>query len=362
MTVPFVAKPQAAETRSPFVKLSDPASYVACSWDLVEDRAGLDYWVDFFSTHIDVILALGVEAAVKRGEPEAEAVRRAAACRDEYLPFFAGVRDDPARHGRVTILTLDEWRDGFLRQYGFDDAFADLKARENARMLPLLPEVCRELDAMDEPDALRAAIEGVFAGNIFDMGAKATAAKFRSESPDFFETRRLLPGRPWRIDDYDSLAAAWLGRPYRKAVYFIDNAGSDFVLGAVPLCRWLARRGTEIIIAANERPSLNDMTAADARDWWPKILAVEPSLAELSIGIVSTGTGEPLIDLSAVSDELNAASADADLVILEGMGRGVESNLHAAFSCDAANLAMLKDEAVAARLGGEVFDVVCRFR
>ena len=347
---------------SPFVKLADPASYVACSWELVEDRAGLDYWVDFFSTHIDVILGLGVEAAVARGEAEADALGRAAACRAAYLPFFANVRADPAKYGRVTILTLDEWRDGFLRRHGFDDAFVDLKNRENGRMLPLLPVVCEQLDAMNEAESLRAAVEGVFAGNIFDMGAKATAARFRSESPDFFQTRRLLPGRPWRVDEYDALAAAFLGKTHRKAAFFIDNAGSDFLLGAIPLCRWLARRGTKIVVAANERPSLNDMTAADVRAWWPRILEVEPSLEKLPFQIVSTGTGEPLIDLSAVSDELNEVAADADLVILEGMGRGVESNLNAAFNCDAANMAMLKDEAVAARLGGKVFDVVCRFR
>jgi hypothetical protein len=66
--------------------------------------------------------------------------------------------------------------------------------------------------------------------------------------------------------------------------------------------------------------------------------------------------------LSKVSRELNAASADADLVVLEGMGRGVESNLNAEFSCNALNLAMLKDVAVAARVGGVLYDVICRFR
>jgi len=44
------------------------------------------------------------------------------------------------------------------------------------------------------------------------------------------------------------------------------------------------------------------------------------------------------------------------------MGRGVESNLNADFSCDALNLAMLKDLAVAHRVGGNLYDVVCRFR
>jgi hypothetical protein len=41
----------------------------------------------------------------------------------------------------------------------------------------------------------------IFAGNIFDMGADATAKAFLGRSPDFFNTRATLPKRPWRIDD-----------------------------------------------------------------------------------------------------------------------------------------------------------------
>jgi len=77
---------------------------------------------------------------------------------------------------------------------------------------------------------------------------------------------------------------------------------------------------------------------------------------------VSSGTGEPLIDLLGVSPELNRVAADADLVILEGMGRGVESNIDAQFTCDALNLAMLKDAKVAGRIGGKLYDVVCQFK
>ena len=117
-----------------------------------------------------------------------------------------------------------------------------------------------------------------------------------------------------------------------------------------------------MILTANERPTLNDMTVHDVRQWWPRILETEPSIAKLPIGIVSSGTGEPLIDLSEVSDELNDAAKDADLVILEGMGRGVESNLDTKFTCDALKIAMIKDEAVARRMGGKVFDVVCKFQ
>jgi len=145
-------------------------------------------------------------------------------------------------------------------------------------------------------------------------------------------------------------------------VFFIDNAGSDFLLGAMTMIRWLAKRGTQVIIAANEYPALNDMTIHDVRGWWPRIIETEASIRALPIELVSTGTGEPLIDLAQVSEELNAASVDADLVIIEGMGRGIESNLDARFSCDALNIAMIKDTIIAKRTGGKVFDVVCRFR
>jgi hypothetical protein len=36
--------------------------------------------------------------------------------------------------------------------------------------------------------------------------------------------------------------------------------------------------------------------------------------------------------------------------------------LDAEFICDSANLAMIKDPAVAKRLGGKVFDVICRYK
>ncbi|MBV8782078.1 MAG: DUF89 family protein [Phycisphaerae bacterium] len=350
------------DAMEPFCLLADPASYVACSWDLNIDDLGRNHWVSFFCRHIVTILRLGVEAAVARGEAVADAEGRANRCQIEFVERFQGYGAKPQAAGRVTILMLDMWRDEILRRHGFIDAFVDLKNRENEKMLPLVPAVCAQIDSLKGEQQLRAIIEGIFAGNIFDMGAEATAKAFLGKSPDFFGTRATLKARPWLIDDYDALAKRMLEQaPYRKCVFFIDNAGSDFLLGAVPMIRWLAQRGTRVIIAANERPTLNDMTVQDVRNWWPRVLAIEPSIAALPIHFISTGTGEPLIDLSAVSPLLNSAAAGADLVVLEGMGRGVESNLDARFAVDALNLAMIKDEIIALRHGGKLFDVICQF-
>ncbi len=350
-------------TLSPFRLLKDPKTYVDSKLDLRtadEDRL---YWVGFFQRHIHTLLKLAKEAGLARDLAVEDIDRRAGAALVEFDDLTNRFLAAPsAQPKKISIMTLDRWRDGILRKHGFVDCFIDLKDRENAKMLPLLPAVCAELDSMRGVEQIRAVVAGVFAGNIFDMGADATAKRFLSHSPDFFNTRAGLPVRPWLIDDFDWAERSLFEKSYAKCVFFIDNAGSDFLLGALPMVRWLAKRGTHVVIAANERPSLNDMTVHDVRNWWPRILEAEQSLATLPIELVSTGTGEPMIDLAEVSDELNQAAQGAELVILEGMGRGVETNLDAEFSCDALNIAMLKDARVAAHLGGRVFDLVCRFR
>ncbi|CAN5476059.1 hypothetical protein BH09PLA1_BH09PLA1_10960 [soil metagenome] len=350
------------ESLLPFIKLADPASYEACDWDLSHDESGRLHWVDFFKRHISTILTLGIEAETRRGAALDEVKRRAELARNELTLKLDDFAARPHAFGRVTMLVLDRWRDQVLRGHQFHDAFVDLKTRENAAMLPLLPTVCGQTDQLTGERQFRALVDGVFAGNIFDMGAEATAKAFLGNSPDFFTTRGSLAPRPWLIDNYDALAARVLASPHRKAVFFIDNAGSDFLLGAVPMIRWMARRGTHVIIASNESPTLNDMTMSGVQTWWPRVIATQPDLQSLPIELCSTGTGDPLIDLSHVSPALNEAAADADLVILEGMGRGIESNLDARFNCDALNIAMIKDPVIAKRLDGKTFDLVCSFR
>jgi type II pantothenate kinase len=348
---------------SPFCLLKDPATYVCSKLDLRAADDDRIYWVGFFKRHIHTLLKLAKEAGLARDRAIEDLDRRASASLAEFDELMDRFLAEPkAQPDKITIMTLDRWRDGILRKHGFVDCFIDLKDRENAKMLPLLPAVCAELDSLHGVEQIRAVVAGVFAGNIFDMGAEATAKRFLSHSPDFFNTRAGLPHRPWLVDDFDRLERSLLQKAYTKCVFFIDNAGSDFLLGALPMIRWLGQRGTYIVIAANERPSLNDMTIHDVRNWWPRILEAEPSLSSLPIELISTGTGEPMIDLAEVSDELNQAVQQVDLVILEGMGRGVETNLDAEFCCDALNIAMLKDARVAEALGGKVFDLVCRFR
>ena len=113
-----------------------------------------------------------------------------ASCKLEFVQRFESYAANPGVAGRVTILTLDQWRDEILRRHGFVDAFIDLKHRENEKMLPLLPAACAQIDALRDEPQLRAVIEGVFAGNIFDMGAEATAQAFLGNQSRFLRHPR----------------------------------------------------------------------------------------------------------------------------------------------------------------------------
>ena len=76
--------------------------------------------------------------------------------------------------------------------------------------------------------------------------------------------------------------------------------------------------------------------------------------------IISNGQGSPCLDLRRIPGQLADATVGADLVILEGMGRAVLSNLRAQFKCPVLKLAMIKTRYLAEQLfHGEIYDCVC---
>lgn len=183
---------------------------------------------------------------------------------------------------------------------------------------------------------------------------------------DFRATRAKLQARPWSVDDFDALMARWASHRHAAAVVFVDNSGADVVLGMLPLARELARRGTRVTLAANTVPSINDVTAEELAAMLPLIAAhdavVRDAMADGRMRVIASGSDLPVIDLRFLSPALVEAARGADLVVLEGMGRAIETNLEARFTCDALRLGMVKHWEVAAALGGgPVYGCVCRF-
>jgi len=348
---------------SHFCLLSDPETYAAIDWDLLTDDEGRTHWLDHFETHFTQTLA---HARTWYGRAAAQRIEAAAR---QFSLAIARLRTDPAGlpGGKLNIIELDRLRGQTLRQLRLGDPFQHIKARENASAMEMYADLVHQLHAMSAEEKWLHLIECVFAGNVFDLGALETM-HLADDPVGFLEQTERIPPRPWLVDDFDRLAEALVPAPpmpWGKAVVFVDNAGSDFILGLMPLVREMALGGTQIVLAANERPALNDMTVDETVEVVENLAASDPDLAVLIEGgmleVVSTGNDIPLIDLSDVADELNEAAADADLVVLEGMGRAVESNFDARFSVDVLRLAILKDEAVAKRVGGKLYDCVCKY-
>lgn len=78
--------------------------------------------------------------------------------------------------------------------------------------------------------------------------------------------------------------------------------------------------------------------------------------------VIESGSGSPCLDLRRISSAVADATVGADLVIIEGMGRAIHTNLRTKMVCDVLKLAMIKNQHLARRLfNGQVYDCMCRF-
>ncbi|MHB1157458.1 MAG: ARMT1-like domain-containing protein [Phycisphaerales bacterium] len=343
--------------------LASPATYNPHTIDMVADPEARHYWIDVFVNHLP---SLKRHAIISEGDTD-DARRRVDAMAAQFSRMLDTLRAKADAFGHLSILRICELREQCLREHHIADPYSHIKLMENEACLKLLPGVLAELDAMRDPrKLLETLIVGVFAGNVFDLGAAGTLALYESGKMDYHDVRAKIKPRPWVVDDLGLLEGRWLDEPlWKKAMVLVDNAGADVVLGMIPLCRELAKRGTQVFIAANTYPSLNDITFDALGPLLERIAVfdevVRDALRDRRITPIASGNDAPLIDLRHVSEELAAAARGADLLILEGMGRAIESNFDAAFTCDTLKLAMIKEKHVAQTLHAEMYDVVCRF-
>lgn len=367
MTVPncYHARPMRPDHCHVLPLLADPDHYDPSTWNLRQRDDLRAYWVDLFRTHFPSLAREAIAEA--GGGPDIRAKMDEATRQfNAFLDAAAENRDD---RPVLTILEICKVREEVLRGQNVDDPYRLAKERENASALAVLPGVLKELDSLPHDERGLAITQGIFAGNIFDMGATDTERLFRDAGTvDFRKVRDKLKPRPWLIDDGD----AWLAKfnrdnPFRCALLFVDNAGSDIVLGMIPFARELLRRGARVILTANTQPSLNDVTIDELKVLIDHVAGMDAvigdALVDGRLQLVASGNWLPLIDLRCVSAELAelARREPIDLIVLEGMGRAVESNLHARFTCDALKIAMIKDPCVAKCLGGELYDLVLKF-
>ncbi|KAF5760384.1 putative at2g17340, three-helix bundle domain, AF1104-like superfamily protein [Helianthus annuus] len=283
-----------------------------------------------------------------------------------YGEILEDFKKDPESHGGPPdCILLCRIRELILREVGFRDIFKKVKDEENAKAISLFKDVVNLNDAIEEElKRVENLVRGIFAGNIFDLGSATLAELFSKDGMSFLASCQNIVPRPWVIDDLDAFIAKWSKKPWKKAVIFVDNSGADIILGILPFARELLRCGTQVVLAANDLPSINDVTyhelleiISKLKDENGKLMGVDTQ----NLLIANSGNDLPVIDLSSVSQELAYLASDADLVVLEGMGRGIETNLYAQFKCDSLKIGMVKHPEVAQFLGGRLYDCVFKF-
>ncbi|KAJ6970511.1 pantothenate kinase 2-like [Populus alba x Populus x berolinensis] len=388
-----------------FPQLADPKMYEPNTIDL-SDHNELEYWFTVLSEHLSDL----VDKAVASEGGTDDAKRRGDAFARAFSAHLARLMEEPAAYGKLGLANLLELREECLREFQFVDVYRSIKQRENEASLAVLPGLLAELDSMTEASPfflfligiksfnsetrLLTLIEGVLAANIFDWGSRACVELYHKGTIiEIYRMSRNKMQRPWRVDDFDVFKERMLGsgdkkpRPHKRALLFVDNSGADVVLGMLPLARELLQRGTEVVLVANSLPALNDVTAMELPDIVAEAakhcdilrraaeaggLLVDAMIntsdgskensSSVPLMVVENGCGSPCIDLRQVSSELAAAAKDADLIILEGMGRALHTNFNARFKCEALKLAMVKNQRLAEKLiKGNIYDCVCRY-
>ncbi|KAJ6927835.1 damage-control phosphatase [Populus alba x Populus x berolinensis] len=305
----------------------------------------------------------------KRAETDStvpDAPLRAEKFAQRYGDILEDFKKDPESHGGPPDgILLCRLRELILRELGFIDIFKKVKDEENAKAISLFKNVVQLNDAiLDEPKRLENLVRGIFAGNIFDLGSAELAEVFSRDGMSFLASSQNLVPRPWVIDDLDTFKVKWSKKTWKKVVIFVDNSGADIILGILPFARELLRCGSQVVLAANDMPSINDVTytelieiIAKLKDENGQLVGVDTS----NLLVANSGNDLPVIDLTRVSQELAYLASDADLVILEGMGRGIETNLYAQFKCDSLKIGMVKHPEVAQFLGGRLYDCVFKY-
>uniref|UniRef100_A0A8B9FVX4 4'-phosphopantetheine phosphatase n=1 Tax=Amazona collaria TaxID=241587 RepID=A0A8B9FVX4_9PSIT len=345
--------------------LKDPSTYIPDTVDLTDDAMARKYWLTCFEEALD-----GVAKRAAASQPDSmDALERAEKFRQKYWNKLQTLRQQPFAYGTLTVRSLLDTREHCLNEFNFPDPYSKIKQKENGIALKCFHSVIESLDSLDWEERQFALVKGLLAGNVFDWGAKAVSDVLESEPQfGFEEAKSKLQERPWLQDSYNQ----WLerlkeGPPHKCALIFADNSGIDIILGVFPFVRELLSRGTEVILACNSGPALNDVTYSESLIVTERIAAMDPiiqsALKEEKLLLVQTGSSSPCLDLSRLDKGLAVLVRErkTDLVIIEGMGRAIHTNYYAAFKCESLKLAVIKNSWLADRLGGKIFSVIFKY-
>uniref|UniRef100_A0A4W6EJ23 4'-phosphopantetheine phosphatase n=1 Tax=Lates calcarifer TaxID=8187 RepID=A0A4W6EJ23_LATCA len=319
--------------------LQDPSSYIPDTVDLTEDALAREYWLYCFEEALDGV----VKRAVASQPDIPEATERAEKFRQKYRHKLQTLRHQPFAYGSLTVRSLLDTREHCLNEFNFPDPYSKIKQRENDVALKYYQKAVKSLEELSWEQRQFALVR--------------------------VELTPSVPceQRPWLVDSYDQWLERLKGPPHKCALFFVDNSGVDIILGVMPFVRELLSRGTEVVLASNSGPALNDVTNGELQILTERIAAMDPviqaGLREDRLTLVQSGSSSPCLDLSRLDKVLAMVVRErqTDLVIIEGMGRAIHTNYYAMLSCESLKMAVIKNSWLADRLGGKLFSVVFKY-
>lgn len=330
-------------------------------WDLEREPEVARHWVALLRDNFAYVLQ------IIAGEGDAARLRAAERVGAVLAEMFADVVGGAGAPEVRTVHDMTLVRESLLRAHGIPDPYRAVKAAESERCL----ETARGRiaaawtagaagdDERRDLDTLAGLLADLLAGNLFDLGSRATQEAYRrgelnAVAGERFlgETRRWLAARP--APGRELLLGCARPGEAGAVLIFADNAGPDFLLGVLPAAVfWSCRRAVRIVV--NSAPASNDVTWPEAGGLLARLAAeggaIAAALESGRLGLVPSGTGSPGIDLRRVGPELNEAARSAAWILIDGQGRGVETNWTTRFSCPVLRVAMIKDPLVAAAIG-----------
>nr|XP_008123957.1 PREDICTED: pantothenate kinase 4 [Anolis carolinensis] len=253
--------------------LKDPSTYVPDTVDLTDDAMARKYWLSCFEEALD-----GVAKRAAASQPDAtDVVERAEKFRQKYWHKLQTLRQQPFAYGTLTVRSLLDTREHCLNEFNFPDPYSKVKQKENGIALKCYQSVIESLDSLGWEERQFALVKGLLAGNVFDWGAKAVSDVLETEPQfGFEEAKEKLQERPWLEDSYPEWLERLKAPPHKCALIFADNSGIDIILGVFPFVRELLSRGTEVILACNSGPALNDVTYSESLLVAERIAATDP--------------------------------------------------------------------------------------
>ncbi|KAK7864512.1 hypothetical protein R5R35_003123 [Gryllus longicercus] len=344
--------------------LHEPASYIPDTVDLTQDAEAREYWLQCFEESVDKFVARAIQS-----QPDSPSAKeRAHKFREKYVSRLHYLKHQPFAYGNLTVRCLLDTIQHYMKEFDFPDPYMQQKQVENERALSLLEKRLQQLDAMEWIPRQEALVTSVLAGNMFDWGAREVADLMESSDFGFQEAQAKIQSRPWLIDCLDEWIDRLKGPPHRCAAIFVDNSGVDIILGVLPFARDLLQRGTQVILCANSAPALNDVTYSELQVLLKQVAGIcgvfHSALAEGRLVAMESAQASPCLDLSRLNQCLadTMSQRKVDLLVIEGMGRALHTNLEAKFTCECLKLAVIKNRWLAARLGGDMYSVMCSYK